>query len=702
MTAPDLTRPPWIDRRHEQGPRRPMRKVHLDFHNSQHIPQVGAEFDSESFTRRLAGAAVDSVVVFAKDMHGYSYYPTSHGPVHPGLQVPDLLGEQVAACRAAGIAVYAYYCTTWDNYLAERHPEWLCFRRDRSTYLPGFEETPGWTALCLSHPDFIDLMLAQSEEILDRYDVDGIWYDMPLPNADLECFCSRCLDQMRSRGWDPLDVTAQRRHKNELMTRWLEVSRGLAHRLRPGCQVDQNNQTRAGLAGRAALLDNVEIEALPTGGWGYLYFPVMVRLARALGLSSYGMTGRFHRSWADFGGLKHPDQLRTEVAAIAAQTAGVDVGDQLPPGGAPDEGVYEVIGTAYRELARLEPYLDRVAPVTEALLLVSPPLLSDFAHVERPEDEAMQDGVLGLTQLMLETHLQFDVAEVGTVDLDRYRLVVVPDGSPLDASALAQLEHFRAGGGAVLACGASASAAGETGWAGPGLVAAGPSPFVPAFLRLQGDAATWLPAHDYALYEGTDRLVVTSSSGWEVLGRVGEPLFQRSPAHYTSHAQSPFATLTEHAAVVERDGCGLVAFPLGTSYHRHGYWVYREIFQRLLDRVLPERLVTTSAPGSTDVAVTHQAATPTTPERWLVHLVNQTAGRRSPHHLERYEEPVPLTDVRVDLRVPGELLSARAASDGGPLPLVRRGTTTTVVIPSVRIGEIVVLDAGPGQEPSNR
>jgi hypothetical protein len=64
-------------------------------------------------------------------MHSYFYYPTNYEPIHPGLDF-DLLGQQVAACRARGIKVYAYYCSTWDNYLAERHPEWLVWKRDRS------------------------------------------------------------------------------------------------------------------------------------------------------------------------------------------------------------------------------------------------------------------------------------------------------------------------------------------------------------------------------------------------------------------------------------------------------------------------------------------------------------------------------------------------------------------------------------------
>jgi len=66
------------------------------------MPHIGETFDPDAFVETLRQGHVDAVTVFAKDMHGYFYYPSVFGPVHPGLS-RDLLGEQVAACRAHGI-----------------------------------------------------------------------------------------------------------------------------------------------------------------------------------------------------------------------------------------------------------------------------------------------------------------------------------------------------------------------------------------------------------------------------------------------------------------------------------------------------------------------------------------------------------------------------------------------------------------------
>ena len=79
------TRPIWIHPDLADKAGRPRRKIHLDYHNSQYVPSVGEDFEPDEFVATLKAASIDSIVVFAKDMHGYFYYPSEYGPVHPGL-----------------------------------------------------------------------------------------------------------------------------------------------------------------------------------------------------------------------------------------------------------------------------------------------------------------------------------------------------------------------------------------------------------------------------------------------------------------------------------------------------------------------------------------------------------------------------------------------------------------------------------------
>lgn len=62
------------------------------------MPRLAERFDADEFGDRLLAAHVNGATVFAKDMYGYSYFPSTHGRMHPNLAF-DLLGKQVAALR---------------------------------------------------------------------------------------------------------------------------------------------------------------------------------------------------------------------------------------------------------------------------------------------------------------------------------------------------------------------------------------------------------------------------------------------------------------------------------------------------------------------------------------------------------------------------------------------------------------------------
>jgi hypothetical protein len=533
-------------------------------------------------------------------------------------------------------------------------------------------------------------VLDHSREVLENYELDGIWYDMPLPIGG-ECYCRNCLDAMD----DPFDLSQQRAHKQALLTAFMRRVHAQAQEVRPGSQVDQNNQTRLGLGERVPYIGSIDIEALPTGGWGYYYFPSHVRYSRTFGASVYGMTGRFHLSWADFGGLKTAGQLETELRWIIAQAAMCDIGDQAPPDGRLDPAVYQTIGEAYATIEALEPYLERAAPVTEAAILVEGLPLDELAgRSERDTGHARwSEAVYGYTKLLSELHVQFDVVETSS-DWEKYRLVVVSERIDVDDALAARLNAFVERGGAVIAAGEGAVAASSNRLWASSIDGEfdGVSPFQPAYLTLEAAAnGLWqgIPEYQYALYDGALQF---RAAGSAVVARLGEPLFQRSPKHYTSHRQTPYDHDSLYASILIDGSLGVFAFPVGSSYFQHGYWIYREVFRRVVDAVLPERAIITNAPAASDVTLTWQAATTDHPERWLVHIVNFGPSRRSPHHLEYYEEMVPLHDVSVTLAMHGDVARVYQASNGKVLTTEAGEGTMSVTVPQLERGEIIVFE----------
>lgn len=593
----------------ESSRRMPWRKIHLDFHNSKHVERIADQFDALEFVEILRSARVDAVVVFAKDMHGYCYYPSEVGPVHPGLS-RDLLGEQVRACRDAGIEVYAYYCTLWDHHLAEEHPNWLSRRRDGRTHLPEPGQAPDWTALCASHHDLVDLIQKHVTEVLGNYDVDGMWFDMPVPR-DGECFCPNCITGMS----DPFDVDEQRQRQHDLHVSFLNSLYETCQDVKPGCQVDFNNQPAFGLERRFPWMSSIDIEALPTAQWGYDFFPTVSRYVRTFPRTYYGMTGRFHKGWGDFGGLKTAEQMSSECFGIISTGAKCDIGDQMHPSGRLDSAVYRNIGQAYREIEKLEHYLEGGQSVAEIAIVIS----------GKPLDSVATDSVLGLSKALCELNYQFDVLEPHQSWRD-YPLSIHPHAEVLPHVGLAMPGPAFHEIGAVL------------------------SEFDPTFAVIPED-------FEYAIYG--------KAYSWQATGQaiahLGEPAFQRSAAQYTSHAQGPIHSVSPNVVAEIRGTLGLLGFDLGKLYAETGFPFYRQLLGQFLAKLLPGPLVQVEGSDSIQATVVRHSER----QEWLVHVFDSAVGRPSTGHPPLYEMSAPRSNVNLKFNLPnvGKALAVRVNRD---------------------------------------
>jgi hypothetical protein len=293
----------------------PFRQVHLDFHNGGLIPDIGTEFDARQFVATLKRAHVNSINIFAKCMHGYAYYETKIAAPHPSLKT-DLLGAMLKELRPAGISANYYYGLTWDALAAARHPEWRILTRDgKPIVFGGHNSGVEWQQVCLNSP-YLDQVERENEEILTRYRADGAWFDIAWTPPD-GCFCQWCRAEREQLGL-PDTPAGIRRHNKMVALRMESRLTGLVHRHWPEALVFYNSRTVLGIRNELANYTHIEIESLPTGGWGYAHLQQRVRHMRTLGKQVVGMNGRFHKSWGDFGGLKNQAAMDYELLSFLA------------------------------------------------------------------------------------------------------------------------------------------------------------------------------------------------------------------------------------------------------------------------------------------------------------------------------------------------------------------------------------------------
>ena len=587
----------------------------------------------------------------------------------------DLLGEQMEALRSAGIRCPVYLSVQLDQWAARQHPEWVVVEVGGKLNGAAPLEA-GWVCLDMSSP-YQDYLASQIDEVLRKYKpTDGVFLDMCWDQVS----CSRwALDAMKKKGLDPTHPDDRRDYAHGLALQYMERYWRMIQQVLPGKPVNVafNSRPLGNLAEERQWLKHVEIEALPTGTWGYSYFPTQVRFVRTMGLPYLGMTGRFHKNWGDFGGLKPQAALKYECCQMIAHGAGCSIGDQLHPTGRLDPATYDLIGSVYHYIEKLEPFASGAQVLADVAVL----------YVCGEYSAAPGNAYEGVMRSLQELGYQFNfVAPDG--DWNRYRLVIVPETIRLSHDQRQALAAFVAAGGRLLLESQAALDQFDNVWLGDcGLQGMGASPFQTTYFRPTTPTAA-LPATDHVLLERGIRLKALGDDV-NVLARIVEPFFDRTWEHFCSHAQTPpQPDASPYIAAAVHNNVAVTAVPLFRIYATHGNLPVRALIGSCLDQLLPDRLLkVTGGPSFLETSVTVQAAA----RRMMVHLLAFCPRRRA-KDLDIVEEPSEVSDLRLSLRVNNPPTSVDLQPGGEPLAYRMNGDRVEIEVPKLVGHALVVLE----------
>lgn len=610
------------------------------------VENIGSEFDPNEFAQVLSDAGVDSITCFARCHHGYLYYPSKLMPerIHPNLKRPNLLGEQIQACHKAGIRVPIYITVQWDQLLAEQHPEWRVIEESGKP-----EGTPPYVAgfyrrLCLNTP-YVDFLKAHVQEVIEMLPTDGIFWDIVAP---MDCSCPKCKADMIARGLDPSDKQTRVNFGKEVEANFMREMTKYIHALKDDCTVFYN----AGHIGprHRDLQDaytHFELESLPSGGWGYMHFPLTARYARTLDLPFLGMTGKFHTSWGDFHSYKNQAALEYECFQSIALGGACSIGDQLPPNGKICKTTYDLIGSVYNQIKAVEPWCLNVTPVTQI------GVITPEAFTQTAEHGSLPKSSQGAVRILQELDHQYDIIDLH-VDFGSYDLIIVPDEISVTDELRDQLERFVKAGGKLIAlhkAGANLPCLGIT--------HDGDSVMCPNFVHVQDDFVG-LPDADHVIYEQGSQ--VSAGAGTQVLADTIGSTFNRTWEHYCSHRHSPSTGQVLGPAITRNGNCIYMAHPHLTQYQLNAPRWCKQLVGGAIDALLDKHMLKTNGPTHLFTAINEQAEQ----NRYVLHVLNYIAQLKS-EQIEIVEDIIPLHDLSITLNLPKKITRATLVPEGVPI-----------------------------------
>ncbi len=605
----------------------------FDFHTMPGCPDVGRDFDFERLGDRLQACGVDYVIFPARCNLGLAYYPTAIGIQHPTLQ-RDLLGEFLQACRKRGIGFGAYINGGLSHEEGLRHRDWLTIRPDGRMY--GENRMDNFFREMCYNSGYGDHINAMVDEVLERYPVDGFFFDCLMPH---ECIGYECVREMKQEGIDPNDPEQRYAFALRSVRRFIER---LTRTVRSHNSASWLYFNGVPFEEQAEFAGYFDLECLPTGGWGYEVLPLCSRYVRTLGKPAVNMSGRFHESWGDFGGLRTLPSLEYDLVTGLANTLACSVGDHLHPRGDFSEDVFELVGTLYRKLQRYQPWYENARAVTDMALLV--PRNNFSNHGERAFRG--HHAMTGMARMLCELKQQFDViTEAG--DLSKYRLLILPDELDVDEKLANRLEKFLAQGGQIIAGDRAGLKPDHSAFALPGWGVnwLGTMTANPCFLRALGKYDAGLPAMPSAIYEPACR--VEAAAGTETIAAFAAPLVAwgwdgEHGNYYTppgDTADTPAATRTKQVTYF--------AFPIGLAYTNHAPLPLRQLLSNVLADRLPRPLVrSTGLPSFGRITVTEQPEL----QRRNVHVMAYVPERRG-NKIDMIEDYLTIHDITVELRL---------------------------------------------------
>lgn len=672
------------------------RQVHLDFHTSPYIQNIGDSFNAEEFANTLKKARVNSITCFARCHHGMLYYDSKLFPemIHPNLKNRNLLQEQIEVCHRYGIRVPIYTTVMWDDYNAKEHPEWLT--KDENGKVInwyGEYEAGFYRFLCINSP-YRDFLKAHVKEILETISpCDGLFFDILYP---VDCSCKHCVEKMEMEGYNPLDKKERLQFAEETINNFIMEMSSLIREYDKDCSTFYNSShIGPNLRSRLKGYSHLEIESLPSGGWGYLHFPITVRYSRSLGVDCLGLTAKFHTEWGDFHSFKNKEALEYECFHMLALNAKCMIGDQMEPCGELSKHVYELIGSVYEQIERKEPWCENGKAIADIGVFTPEEFYS-------PEEEGLPPAIMGAAQMLMEAGHQFDIID-SKMDFSKYKVLIMPDKICLSKEFADKLEKYINDGGAVIASFESGMEEDGDGFKLSqfgvqvkntltcdihGVPVKG-KVFDRAayadYILPRGDIGKGIPETEHVMY--IKGLEVDALRESEVLANVILPFFPRTYKHFSSHRQAPSSGKVGYAGIVKNGNVIYFAHPVFTQYRQNAPKWCKQLVLNALDMLLPEPVLKHDGPSTMICTINEQQKE----KRAIVHLLHYIPQRRC-EEIDIIEDVIPLYEVKVSVKVSENIQNVMLVPEQANLKYELKDGRVDFTVPKVNGHQMIAIE----------
>ena len=664
----------------------------LDMHIDDWDESFLSRLNPEEYVSCLKEAGVQAAMVKARSHTGLNYWPGPNGRMHRGLKGKDFVGEMVRLCRREGISVVLYYSQIFDNLAYEEHPEWrlvtpegICFRdfRGKDCFRNG-----RYGICCPNQPGYRAYVREALQDLAARYEVDGFFLDMTFwPDI---CCCDACAGRWRQESgleiphtvdWNSPDF----RRFAEARQRWLrefaEASTRAVREIRPDATVEHQYS----MISQPWLWGVTEEQAAASDFCSGDYYGGFLQqsfinkyyrnVSRCLPFCYH--TGRCDPELAFHTTTKSEEQLVLHAATALLHGGAFLLVDAINPDGSIQPEIYrKLMKRVYDQTRPFEPFINGNLQTEAGIWFASGAKFdpresgTSVADVSRGTS-VYADAPLGMTRILRDAHIPFDILGSGNLRDYTGRLVILPHVAAVTDEEMDALEAYVSRGGSLYVSGPvshprlanllGVETAGQTEETFTYLAPAGHPDWMEDFSP--ESPLTWA---------GRQWIGRVLSQDTEVLARCVLPWTMPGSEHFAAiHSNPPGKETGIPAMTLRRSGSSLLLW-VSAPLEMNQPYLSRKLVEGLVRRLIGKEILWTDAPRFVEVLRWEKG------EKHYLALINE-------------QEESPVAPVRgISLTVPG-FRSASLLPGNLPLQTISDESAVRIMLPELKLFAVMEL-----------
>lgn len=635
--------------------------LHFDFHARNDCTQVGKTVTLAMLEKMLQRTKPDYVQCDCKGHPGYASYPTKVGTPCPGF-VKDQLKLWRQATAQAGVSLYMHYSGVIDHQAVALHPDWASCNADGKPNDNGSNSVFG--------PYVDELMVPMFRELVDEYQVDGVWIDGECwgLKMDYSPHARKAWKQVTGKDTMPTDPSDpdwftcqefQRDGFRKYVAHYISEMR----KTHPSFEIASNWAYSGHMPEKAELdVDFISGDVTPTNGFNRacLEARIMEGQPRPWDLMAWGFNGRWAKKDSS---TKSALQLCQEAAAVLAMGGGFQTYFTQKRDGSIYEWQMQVAEKMIAFCRERQAVCHRATPVPQVGLI-----LSSESYYRQPDAlfcpwggfyDAMEGNLRCIldNQYAVQIPLPWELEE----DIQRFKLLVFAEWPVLGDEMKNHLLDYVRQGGNLLVIGPDA---------------------VKHFAKELGVTGKCIT--DQTHY-------VQTQSG--IMGNCQTPIFEVTDSqdaqvtHWFYPRNEPLDARTP-ACTIRQLGKGRIAaihMDMGKRYATARTTAARELMGDMLKRLMPEPIVKVSGSHYVDVAVNRQG------DDLMINLIN-SFGPHADQNCYTFDELPTPGPLNVSIKLDRKPAKVTLQPDGHALSdAVYEHGTLTVTLPRLTLHQIIAI-----------